>query len=148
MNPLAQFAITFIFNMKRASSKTHGFIALISILIVSSVLLVTTLSLAERGIAHRFFLLKSEQKSMSEQLAEACIHIARIKAHNDPGYTISVDETFLIGEETCSIHRVTQAGNETTMETTAQVGHAITNLRAVLNPTQGVFLSWEAVPRF
>ena len=82
MRLLAQSAITFVFNMKRTSSKTNGFIALISILIVSSVLLVTTLSLAERGIAHRFFLLKHEQKSMSEQLAEACIHIARIKAYH------------------------------------------------------------------
>ena len=134
--------------MKRTSSKTNGFIALISILIVSSVLLVTTLSLAERGIAHRFFLLKDEQKSMSEQLAEACIHIARIKAYNDSGYTISVPESFPIGEETCSIHRVTQAGNETTVEANAQVGHTITNLRVVLNHTQGDFISWEEVPRF
>ncbi len=134
--------------MKRVTLKTNGFIALISILIVSSVLLVTTLTLAERGIAHRFFLLKSEQKSMSKGLAEACIHIARIKVHNDPRYTISVDETFPIGEATCSVHRVTLAGNETTVEASARVGRSITNLRVVLNPTQGDFLSWEEVPRF
>ncbi len=132
--------------MKRTSSKTNGFIALISILIVSSVLLVTTLSLAERGIAHRFFLLKHEQKSMSEQLAEACIHIARIKAYNDPEYTISTSESFPIGEETCSIHRVTHTGSEITVETTAQIGHAITHLRVVLNPLDGSFISWEEVP--
>ena len=103
------------FNMKKDQ---NGFIALISILILSSVLLASTLALAQFGIANRFFILNLEQKSMSSKRAEACVEIARIKAYNNPSYTTSA-MSVTIGGGTCTLTSVAVSGNTTTIKATA-----------------------------
>jgi hypothetical protein len=131
--------------MKRHSTQ-NGFIALISILIISAVLLATTLGLAQFGIANRFFILNLEQKASSKKLAEACAHIARIQTYNDP---LFVRDTLLnvpVGDSTCDIVSITPNGGETVIETSAQTGEAITNLSIVVDNTNGNFLSWEEMP--
>ena len=130
------------------ATNENGFIALISILILSAVLLVTTLSLAQFGIANRFFILDLEQKAASENIAEACIHIARIKAYNDPTYTITTPVSINIAGGSCAIFSVSVSGVNTTIKTRATSGNSTTNLLVVVNNTDGSFVSWEQVGFF
>jgi hypothetical protein len=125
--------------------QNRGFIALISILIISTVLLATTLSLAQFGIANRFFILDLEQKAGSEKLAEACVHIARVRAYNDPAYDTNVAEPIIVGGGACTIHAIDANGDETTIETTATNGRSVTNFRVLVDNTNGDFLEWEEV---
>ena len=137
---------------KIQNTNERGYVALISILILSSVLLVTTLSLAQFGIASRFFILDLEFKTVSEKLAEACVHVARIKAYNDPAYEVEVDDPVVVsfdGKE-CTIISVTPGSgsddDETTIVTTNTSDDAVTNYIVVVDNTTGDFLSWEEIP--
>ena len=134
--------------MKARHTQTGGFIALISILILSAVLLATTLSLAQFGIANRFFILNLEQKTASKKMAEACVHVVRIKAYNDPTYTISTPTSISIAGATCTIYAVTVTGSNTTIKTKATNGDASTSLQVVENNTTGDFTSWQEVVTF
>lgn len=131
--------------MKKPSSQP-GFIALISILIISAVLLATTLGLAQFGIANRFFILNLEQKASSKKLAEACVHIARIQAYNDPLYTRTTPLSVPVANGSCDIISITPNGSETAIVSRARTGDAITNLSVVVDNTDGDFLSWEEIP--
>ncbi len=128
----------------------NGFIALISILILSAVLLVTTLGLAQFGIANRFFILNLEQKASSKKLAEACVHIARIQTYNDPLLVRNTPLEVQIGDAgaKCTIVSIAPNSNETTLVTSAQTGEAITNLSVLVDNTDGDFLSFEEIPTF
>ena len=127
----------------------HGFIALISILIISAVLLVTTLGLAQFGIANRFFILNLEQKSSSEKLAEACVHIARIQTYNDPLLVRNTSLEVPIGDggAKCFIVSIAPNGSETTLKASAQTGEAVSNLCVVVNNTNGDFISWKELSK-
>jgi len=135
------------FNM-RHGVKQEGFIALISILILSAVLLVTTLGLAQFGIANRFFILNIEQKSASNRLAEACVHVARIKTYNDPTETITSAVSVPVADSTCTIIALTPVGSNTTIKAKGQSGDAVTNLVVVVDNTTGDFTSWTEVSSF
>ena len=134
-------AITSDFNMKQ---KQQGFIALISILILSSVLLASTLSLAQFGIASRFFVLNLEQKAGSQKLAEACLELMRIKVYNNPSDT-GLD-TYAIADGKCTVESVNTNGNGnfTTIQVSAAVGpansQAVTNLEADIVKADGDIL--------
>lgn len=143
------FVIMYIFNMtEKRHMKEGGFIALISVLILSTVLLATTLSLAQFGIANRYFILDLEQKAASVKLAEACVHISRITAYNNPVYVLTSPVFFEIGGGVCSVYSMSVAGTATTIEATARVGDAVTNLRVVMDHTNGDFLCWREVQTF
>jgi len=133
----------------KTSPAQSGFIALISILIISAVLLATTLSLAQFGIANRFFILNLEQKAASEKLAEACVHIARISAYNDPTYrVIPADNGYIeIAGGGCEIYSVSTNSGITIIEATASSSEAITNL-SVETDANGNFTKWQEVSKF
>jgi hypothetical protein len=125
---------------------SRGFIALISIIIISVMLLATTLSLAQFGIASRYFILDLENKRASEKLAEACVHIARIQTYNDPEYEVSSPISYPVGESTCSVYSINSVGDDTTIEAQAQSGDSITNLHVVVDNTNGDFTEWQEMP--
>jgi hypothetical protein len=126
----------------------RGFIALISITIVSVVLFVSTLSLAQFGIASRFFMLDIENKIASEKLAEACVEYAQISVYNDPYYILDTPRVVLVGKASCSIISITKNGNESTIRTKGTRGDAVTNLEVVVDTTTGNLLSWEEISTF
>ena len=128
------FDTMYTFNMKTSE---HGFIALISILIISSVLLVSTLSLAQFGIANRFFLLNLEQKATSQKAAEACLEMMQIKVYNDPTYTSNTRTSYTIGSTACDVVSATTSGSVSSIRVSGKSGDASTNLWAVINNTTG-----------
>lgn len=118
-----------------------GFVALMSIIIMSVVLLATTLSLAQFGIASRYFILDLENKSASERLAEACVHVARIAAYNDP-LTDITNKVVPVGSESCTITNINPDSDESIIEVAAMRGNAETSYRVVVDNTDGDFVSW------
>ena len=128
--------------------RTNGFIALISIVMISVILLGATLSLAQFGLANRYFILDLEHKNISEKLAEACIHAARIYIYNDPEFNPS-SMMLPIGDATCTIHAViphTPHSGESTVTVQAMSGSAVTNIQVVIEASSGNFLSWTELP--
>ena len=133
--PLPVLAFTYAFNM--TTKNQHGFIALISILILSSALLASTLALAQFGIASRFFILNLEQKASSQKLAEACLEMMRIKVYNQPSYSNLTAQTFSLAGSTCTVVSATSSGSVSSVRVSAQEGTASTNLWALIDNQTG-----------
>ena len=114
-----------------------GFMALISILVVSAVLLVSTLSLAQFGIANRFFVLNLEQKTASQKSAETCLQMMRVKVYNDPSYTLNTRTTYNFPSTNCDVVSATSSGSISSVRVSGKSGDAVTNLWALINNTTG-----------
>jgi hypothetical protein len=71
----------------------RGFIALMSAVIISVVLLLTVVTGALSGIFARSNVLDAELKSRSRAVADACLDQALLLITNDPGYGASAPET-------------------------------------------------------
>jgi len=84
--------------MMRNNNK--GFIALISVVIISFVLLLVATTLGLKGFFSRFNILDSESKAKSSELANGCIETARLKLVNNNSY-IGISNSIPIGTDTC-----------------------------------------------
>jgi hypothetical protein len=142
---LGQFGTICIFDMK---TRQQGFIAFISILILSAALLVTTFGLAQFSIANRFIILNLEQKSSSENLAEACVHIARIKTYNDQTFSILSPQIINLTSGSCTINSLSVDEVTTTIEVQATDHEATSNFIVKVNNSTGDFISWTQVTSF
>jgi hypothetical protein len=81
--------------------KEKGFIALFSVIVISTVLLLVATTLSFSGFFGRFNVLDTESKSRSDELAEACIEYATLQLANDNTFTVS-DEEVEVGTEKCN----------------------------------------------
>jgi hypothetical protein len=125
-----------------------GFIALISVTLVSVILLGMTLSLTQFGIVSRFTLLSYEEKQTSNALAESCVHYAIIFIANDPEYTLPSPQSLPVGEATCTLIEVTKGPNTHTIKARGTSSDTITNLVVELNTKDGTIVSWKEVDTF
>ncbi|MBY0310192.1 hypothetical protein K2Q16_03555 [Patescibacteria group bacterium] len=123
----------------------RGFIALLTMIIISSVLLVTTLSLAQFGLTHRYFILDLEHKSVSTHLAEACVHIARVLIMNSQSDSLTFPHPFPVHQEFCTIHLITRAGTTSAVETEGTHEGISTHYSVTVDNNNGSFLSWEEI---
>ena len=64
----------------------RGFVALITAIILSLILIVITVTLNQSGFFTRSILVDSENKERSVGLAEACVDVAILRLANDPTY--------------------------------------------------------------
>lgn len=90
-------------------STTEGFIALISVVIISFVLLLVATTLGLKGFFSRFNILDSESKTKSAELVNGCIETARLKLANDNSFTTPSDTDIFINTEKCT-YRVSSGG--------------------------------------
>ena len=67
--------------------KESGFVALITAIILSFILIIVTTTLNQTSFFTRSILLDSEYKERGAALAEACVDVARLKLANDPLYS-------------------------------------------------------------
>ncbi|MBP6060747.1 MAG: hypothetical protein KA515_01950 [Candidatus Pacebacteria bacterium] len=106
-----------------------GFMALISTIIISMILLLITINLNLTLFYRRANVLDFELKTESFQLAYSCLNIAILKIIRDKNYNPN-NENLKIAEKSCSI----KSRSGETIETTANNKNYITNLRATINP--------------
>ncbi len=120
----------------------NGFIALISSIVISFVLLVSVLSLGQQTIHARLLLLTLSYKEQSERAANACLTIARITLLNNPSYTTE-DRAVFSPPEQCTFSISEKAGGHIEIFSRAQIHQATTNLFTVVDALTGEILLQE-----
>lgn len=132
-------------------TRQDGYIALISAIIISAVLLMVVFTTSFTNFFARFNILDSEYKKISGGLAEACMDAAILQLAQDEdwqpvggGMTVVVE-----GTKTCKICEVT-GGAQRTVYTRAIYQQAHTNLAAVVTFGSGTVAidSWEETPDY
>lgn len=126
-----------------------GFIALISVIIISALLLTIVVALNLTGFLGRYNILDSEFKQRSVSLAEACVDTELLNLAY--GTTIILPSTVPIASpnpDSCVILSVVGSG-PTTIITQASfpsaAPHTITNIKAVVD-ANGSITSWQECP--
>src|SRR3989344_8321294 len=101
------------FYRKLNTKSNKGFVALISAIIISVILLLIATNLSLTGFYSRSNILDGELKEISSGYAEACVDTALLKLANDSGYTggDSVNVDGLTGDD-CT-YTVTGVGTKT-----------------------------------
>lgn len=126
------------------ANRHQGFIALMSAVIISAVLLLTAVTGGLSGIFARSNILDAELKSRSRAAADACLDQAMLLVTNDTSYTGSEYQRFndLDGCE------LTVSGAAPTKSITTQGSStkAITNLSATFDTTTHDLTSLAEVP--
>ena len=88
----------------RTKSSNGGYIALMSVIIISLILLAFTAVLSMSGYFSRFNVLAGEYKRVSLGLAESCVNVALLKIAQGPTY--QGNETVPVGANNCNIKQV------------------------------------------
>ena len=133
--------------------RTKGFVALMSVILISAILLVLVFVLETWSFFQRIDALDSENKRISLELAESCIDAAILKAAQNPSY--GGGECISLGgvcggtdpQRVCRICSVSYSYGSATASTRAVFGQAFTNLTATFN-TAGRFAisNWRETP--
>ena len=115
-------------NKTFVSKRSEGFVALISAIIIASVLMIFVVGTGAGGFYTRFDVFGSEIKEISYGLAEACIQTAILKVSQDSSY--SGDEVIPVGGESCNI---CQGSDSSTVIAQGIFDNSYTNLEADIN---------------
>ena len=97
-------------NFKTVSNNSGGYIALVSVIIISFLLITITAALSGANYFSRFNILENEFKNHSENLAEACVSYARAKLMADPANYAGNEFSVFVGGDTCSVISVAPVG--------------------------------------
>ena len=130
-------------------SSQKGFIALMSAIIISAVLMIIVFSLSLSGFITRFSILNSEFKKRSFSLAEACANTALLKKIQDVSY--AGNEMITINGNSCSILPITTSGSQYIIESKASVPStkgAVTNIKLIVNSGSFTVANWQECPTF
>ena len=125
-----------------------GYIALISVLLISVALLVAVASLSFSGYLNRFIILDAEAKDESLAYAEACASSAIGEVTKNSSYTPPAPPAneLNIGTGKCSIDSVVSAGSNRLINTSATVGKAVTKIQVEFDPLSLNIISWNEIP--
>ena len=124
----------------------RGFIALISSIVMSAILLLITTTLSLSSFFARFTILESEYKERSSTLAEACVDSALLKIALDNNYS-PTNETVSVGKDSCLIKEVTTNSQQKIITTQAKYQESYTNLKVTIQTNNLQVLSWIEVAK-
>jgi hypothetical protein len=131
--------------MKKNSQ--HGFVALISAIIISSMLLLVIAAMGATTFYSRFNMLDAELKERSLATAEACADRAFIELVLDPTYTGST--LMLNSIDECRVGKVSWSGSSVQFSVQATSSDtAVTNLQIVVNSGDFSIVSWEELTTY
>ena len=121
-----------------------GFIALISAVVISLLLITITVALSLAGFLGRFNILDDEYKKISSGLAESCLDTAVLRLSQNPAYTpdpgVPGDQVVNVGNRTCKIGWINPGGATwpKTIQVIASHSGSFTNLEAGANVSGGI----------
>lgn len=121
----------------------RGFIALMSAVIISAVLLLVVISGGLTGFFSRSNVLDSELKSRSRGVAEACLEQALLLITNNPSYDETEYQSFN-DLDACELE-VTPSGGTSDITVQGSSTRAVTNLVATYDNVNHVLLDWAEV---
>lgn len=132
-----------------SANKNGGFIALITAILLTVILLVAVTSLNENGFFVRSEVLDSEYKNASQGLAEACISSAILSLAKDPTYSV-VDESISVGSDSCTLDTIeldTPPGMVTISASAVYPSGvsqgAVTRIQVVVDATDFSVIEWK-----
>lgn len=132
----------------KEKSGISGYIALISVIIISVLLMGIALVASIDNFFARYNTLDDESKNISSELAEACVSAELNKLAVNPLDT-SVGAIAINQTDSCTVVSVTPnypSNGKTTIKTYADVSHAVTNLKIIINSPSLSLYSWEETP--
>ena len=121
----------------------QGFIALITAILISALLLGITLAQSRAAFYYRAQLLESEQKAQSRALAESCVHEAILRLTLDNSY--AGNEEIQIAQQRCTIRPIEPTPNGLIIKTDSSVENASTDLTVEVTSTDFAIISWQEV---
>lgn len=124
-----------------------GFVALMSVIIISAILLILAVTLSSSSIFERYDILSSEMKEKSLSNAEACIDEALLILANDETHT-STTTTTLTSNDNCTIGPIPGAGNPRIFYVTSNRNGYTTNIKTSVNPLTISVNYWEEIPTY
>jgi hypothetical protein len=128
-------------NMSGNASPHEGFIALMSAIIISAVLMLVVISGGLTGFFARANIFDAELKARSEAVADACLDQALLLIANNPAYVDTAPQIFIFNSlDSCRL-RVTDPAPNKTIRVQATSTPAVTNLSAAYNTTSHSFTS-------
>ncbi len=123
-----------------------GYIALVSSIIISILLLAVTFTVSSNNFSGRFNVLNAEFKERSLALAEACVDTALLKLAQNPFY--SGNENISVGNDQCSVLPIETPSGQKIIKTKAIFQSSVTNLKITAQASDLSVISWEEVPKF
>lgn len=133
--------------MKNKIRKNNsGFLALMSSIIISAILLFITINTSFNGFYTRFNILDTEIKERSFALADSCLDIALLKFIQDSSFSGNINNS--VSENSCYIGPVTTSGTQKTFKIKGVYLNAHTNLKVVVNGTNFKVISVEEIPTY
>lgn len=128
--------------------KQKGFIALISAIIISAILILVSTVASFRSFFGRSNILDAELKEQSVAMAEACADQALLEIANDPSYSGNATTT-LAGSYECYIGSIpAPSGGQIIFKTRSYYRDFYTNLKIVINTSDLSIVSWEEISNF
>lgn len=135
----------------------RGYIALMSAIVISLLLITLGTTLSLTGFFTRFDILNAEYKEKSIGLAEACGDLAMAKIADDINYlVVSTDHNITVGSDTCNIVSISPTpprSGQITIVTQAiypPIGigpeNAYTNIQIIANSSDLSLVSWQEFP--
>lgn len=128
----------------RENNLQNGFVALMSVIIISAILLLVAGTLSFSGFYSRYNILDSELKDRSSALAEACVDHTLLKIATNPAYSGAA--TTSIGSEQCYTYPITPSTPTETFETLSLYKNYYTHLRIKVSAPSLSIISWEELP--
>jgi putative endonuclease len=124
------------------SSSNRGYIALISVIIISLLLITISVAVSFSGFFSRFSVLDNEYKEISNGLADACANTAILKVAGDWSYATTAPETIAVGANSCQIVSIQNLGLQKVIRTQAIYQKSFTNLKITVSNSINID-SWE-----
>lgn len=125
--------------------RNNGFVALISVIIISVILLLVTMNVSFDGFYSRFNIFDYESKERSSAMAEACADIVLLKLAEDSTYIGGGSPVTVSGADTCAIDSTSAAIPDRTFVLHSIFNNSYTNLQIIVNVTTGVIVKWEKI---
>jgi hypothetical protein len=126
--------------------KQQGFIALITTIIISAVLLAVVCAIGGTSVLHRLNIASAENLNQSKYLADACAYKALVNLAYDKNYQGN-ENINVSGNDTCVIEPIPPpTQNQISLQTRAQVAKSITHLSMVVDNASLSVISWREIP--
>jgi len=131
---------------RHQNQQESGFIALITAITLSLILILVAAALNQTEFFTRSAAQDAEYKEKSFSLAEACADEALLKLAANPAY--AGGETIPIDSDTCTVRPIDPTLDPITIETKAAFQDSITNLRVKAKNSDLSVQSWDELPSF
>ncbi|MBI4086219.1 MAG: hypothetical protein HY433_03210 [Candidatus Liptonbacteria bacterium] len=129
--------------MQKIFSRSGGYIALMSALIISAVMVIIVVTLSQVSFLSRINIADTYFKDKSRALAESCVNTALLDLVFNPSY--SGNETITVASDTCKIISVVPSSTGRIISAQGVFANSFTNYKVTVASNTVSLISWEEV---